>query len=313
MKKRKPGFILLFYLVVGYVLLQFFWWAYLLINLSHLAIEGQALQQDWSVSMQQQLSQTKTLMIIGEGSVFIVLLSIGLYQIRKSFLKELRLANQQQNFMMAVTHELRTPLSAIKLQIQTIQRRKELDPDQQEKLLHKAVTEIDRLSQLTDNILTASQANESELVLDVKKVHLYTLLHELTPVFHEKIPHILIDESCQVNIRADESAIRSVFSNLMENTIKYAKPEEVIRINCSVQGNKDHIKYADIGPGIPNEQQKLVFEQFYRGGNELTRNTKGTGLGLFICKQLLNRMQGQIKIDPTYKQGACFVISLPIN
>ena len=296
MKKRKPGFILLFYLVVGYVLLQFFWWAYLLINLSHLAIEGQALQQDWSVSMQQQLSQTKTLMIIGEGSVFIVLLSIGLYQIRKSFLKELRLANQQQNFMMAVTHELRTPLSAIKLQIQTIQRRKELDPDQQEKLLHKAVTEIDRLSQLTDNILTASQANESELVLDVKKVHLYTLLHELTPVFHEKIPHILIDESCQVNIRADESAIRSVFSNLMENTIKYAKPEEVIRINCSVQGNKAHIKYAGIGPGIPNEQQKLVFEQFYRGGNELTRNTKGTGLGLFICKQLLNRMQGQIKI-----------------
>jgi signal transduction histidine kinase len=311
--KKKPNFILLFYFLVGYVILQFFWWAYLLINLSVELIQAKAPFNDYTAEDVLILSRNKTWMILGEGSVFIILLAIGLYQIRKSIIKEVALAQQQQNFMMAVTHELKSPLAAIKLQLQTLLKRENLTPDQQKLLLNNAAADADRLTNLTENILTATNIEQAQLQLLAERINLAAFIDNLinTYQFNTNLGFsVNVNESHHV--KADRNALISVFTNMVDNSIKYANKDCLITIQSEVKNDCIHITYQDEGPGFNNIDTKLVFNQFYRGGNELTRSAKGTGLGLFIVKQLLLQMGGHITIKPNDTKGASFLIDLPL-
>ena len=311
--KKKPNFLLLFYFLVGYVILQFFWWAYLLINLSVELIQAKAPFNGYTTDDVLHLSKSKTWMIIGEGSVFIILLAIGLYQIRKSILKEVALAQQQQNFMMAVTHELKSPLAAIKLQLQTLLKRENLSTEQRKLLLTNATADADRLTNLTENILTATNIEQAQLHLVSESILLNIFFTELIKPYQFNTGlNFKIETSDSHIVQADRNAMHSVFINLIENSLKYANKNSEITICTELKNDFIHITYQDEGPGFKHVDTKLVFQQFYRGGNELTRNAKGTGLGLYIVKQLLKQMKGDIAIRTNYKAGASFCVQLPL-
>lgn len=311
--KKKPSFIALFYFLVGYVVLQFFWWAYLLINLSVELIKAKAPFNGYTAEDVLTLSRNKTWMIIGEGSVFIMLLAIGLYQIRKSILKEVALAQQQQNFMMAVTHELKSPLAAIKLQLQTLIKRDNLSPEQKNLLITNAAADADRLTNLTENILTATNIEQAQLTLATEPIALKDFVEELIKPyqFNTKL-QFNITIADHHKIIADRNAMHSIFINLIENSIKYADKNGQINISSEKKTDTLQIIFQDKGPGFSKEESKLVFQQFYRGGNELTRSAKGTGLGLFIVKQLIKQMKGDINIQSNYTKGASFCMLLPL-
>ncbi|MFT6844496.1 MAG: two-component system phosphate regulon sensor histidine kinase PhoR [Flavobacteriales bacterium] len=311
--KKKPSFIYLFYFLVGYILVQFFWWAYLLINLSVELITAKAPFNGYSDEDVLLLSKSKTWMILGEGSVFILLLAIGLYQIRKSIIREVALAQQQQNFMMAVTHELKSPLAAIKLQLQTVLKRENLSSEQRNELLQNATADTDRLVHLTENILTATNIEQTKINLHIESIQLNAFLKSIIqPYVVSSQANIELSIEDHITVMADRNALNSVITNLIDNSLKYANKNGRICISGEVKQVKTYLLIEDEGPGFKNSDAKQVFEQFYRGGNELTRIAKGTGLGLFIVKQLLQKMQGDIQIQTNNTKGASLLITLPL-
>lgn len=253
-------------------------------------------------------------MILGEGSVFIVLLAFGLYQIRKSIVREVALVQQQQNFMMAVTHELKSPLAAIKLQLQTMLKRENLSIEQRTMLLENAAADTNRLTHLTENILTATNIEQAQIHLMVEPIPIKSFLTDLIqPYLLNNQTTIKLHIDANDVVLADKIALNSVFVNLIDNSLKYANNPLEINISSEIKQQHIHLLFQDQGPGFKSSEVKQIFNPFFRGGNELTRRAKGTGLGLFIVKQLIKQMKGDIQIQTQYTQGASLLIQLPLN
>ena len=162
---------IIFYILSIYVIIQFIWWGYHLIELTQELVK------------KDELISKRVTMIMGEGTVFLVILFLGIWQIRRSIYKELKLSERQNNFLLSVTHELKTPLAANKLYIQTISKR-ELSKDQQNDLLRKAIDENRRLENMIDNILNASRLENNALSIEKEKFYLNTLVKEIIKRFN---------------------------------------------------------------------------------------------------------------------------------
>ncbi|MBC7863504.1 MAG: HAMP domain-containing histidine kinase, partial [Bacteroidia bacterium] len=241
-------------------------------------------------------------MIIGEGSVFIILLSVGIYRVKKSFQKETLLAKQQKNFMLSVTHELKTPLAAIKLNLQTIQLR-DLEKQKQQELIANCLRETDRLNQLIENVLLAARLENSELSFHKEKLNLTEFLEQhLRTTFNDARIEKKITSDIFVN--ADKIALSSLISNLIENALKYS--EKNIIVSLFLKDGSPCLQVEDQGAGIPEAEKENVFKKFYRLGNEETRRTKGTGLGLFIVKFIAEQHNISIKLTDNTPKGSVF-------
>jgi two-component system, OmpR family, phosphate regulon sensor histidine kinase PhoR len=150
MKKQTALF---FYLLAGYVFLQFTWWGYHLIQLTK------------EITVSEQIVNKRIGMIIGEGMVFLLILVFGLYKIQKSIRKEHELAQRQNNFLLSVTHELKTPLASIKLYLQTLIKRN-FEPEKREELLQKAILENERLEEIVEALLISARIENKQLTID---------------------------------------------------------------------------------------------------------------------------------------------------
>ncbi|HEX4887136.1 MAG TPA: HAMP domain-containing sensor histidine kinase [Luteibaculaceae bacterium] len=284
-KKRSPK--IPFILLTVYIFAQFVWWMNLII--------GYNPEKKW--------------MVAGEGSVFLLLMILGIYTIYKSVLHEIRLAKTQQNFLLAITHELKTPLAAVKLYLQTLTRR-QFEREKQEEILYKALNENDRLQVLIEKLLLAARLDVSEFPLHKERISLSPLLEQtaqrLRDAFGEgRAWHIDIEPNLEAWV--DSTTIESITENLIENAIKYSHPTGAIAVRGYQQGKKIHLSVSDSGPGIQKEDVARVFDKFYRSGDEHTRKNKGTGLGLYIVKQLVELNGGRIWIDQNSDQGCTFV------
>lgn len=289
---------LFFYLLSFYVLLQFAWWGFHLIQLTDI------------VHAENGLSSKRVFMIVGEGMVFLLILVVGIWRIRRSIRKELELSRHQNNFLLSVTHELKTPIASNKLYLQTILKR-DLDAEKRNNLIEKALLENDRLEKMMDNILNASRLENRKLLVHKEEVQ---LSHFVTSIVdrHKKIyPEVefqcSITPSIHTNI--DPFLYESIVNNLIENAIKYAASFGPINIELE-QKNTIVLRVSDFGPGVPVEAQKNIFKKFYRAGNEETRNQKGTGLGLFIAAEFTRIHKGQLKYSDNQPQGAIFELIL---
>ncbi len=313
--KKKPETLLLFYVLVIYILLQFVWWTYLLTNLtgesfSHKEAELRALIKDEMVLNAEianikKKQHSRITMIVGEGSVFLILLALGIYRVKKSFEKETLLAKQQKNFMLSVTHELKTPLAAIKLNLQTLQKRK-LDEEQKELMISNAVQETDRLNQLLENVLLAARMDNAELQFHKEEINFSELLgHLIDSTFTSSRIKKEIEPGIMVN--SDRLALPSLVSNLIENALKYSKG--VVTVALRKDQGSAVLEVTDEGPGIPQEEKENVFKKFYRRGNEETRRSKGTGLGLYIVKHITEKNNASIEILDNKPAGAIFRVT----
>ncbi|MBX7201435.1 MAG: HAMP domain-containing histidine kinase [Bacteroidia bacterium] len=315
---RLPKTMLFFYGLVFYVFLQFAWWSYLLYDLNNQVIllnEQLELSRGEETDYESTLRilNQKHLMVWGEGIVFLSLLVLGVIQTRKSFKRETQLALQQNNFILSVTHELKTPLSSLKLFLQTIKRR-DLSREQIIPLTEKALVESNRLDHLIENILLVNQMESPAFSLNIENVMLSDFLENLSGNF--KAGLLPEDVEFELNIRnnlcvvADKQALYSVLMNLLENAVKYASGGKWIGVQAKMEAGEIVIIVADRGAGIPDKEKQNVFKHFYRLGNEETRLAKGTGLGLYICRTLIQAMGGHISIKNNLPGGAVFEVRL---
>lgn len=283
----------IFYLITFYILLQFGWWTYVLIK----------------------LQPGKLAMWAGEGLVFFVLLSLGAFFLRRSMIKENEIARMQKNFLLSVTHELKSPLAAIKLSLQTILKHK-LEKDQLDKLLQNSLHDTNRLDDLVENMLIATKIENRSYSFPKTQFNLSELIDDICQRFsinREGLNIIDFKIEPQLSLYGDKFAISLVATNLIENAIKYSDIGSTIHISLNKVREKLILKVADEGIGIPENEKENIFKRFYRIGNEETRKSKGTGLGLFIVKQVLENHRAQIHIKPNKPKGSLFEVIFQLN
>lgn len=247
---------------------------------------------------------------VSEGLTFLALTLVGALFVYQAVRKQVRLQHQQENFMMAVTHELKTPMAITKLNLETLQKH-HLEEEKQQKLLRMTLQEINRLDTLANNILVSSQLDAGRYRSPREELNFSDLVAESVEGFKSRFPNR--NWSSQVeqeaDITGDALLLQILVNNLLENAVKYSPKEG--RIECSLQ-LKNHsivLQVLDEGPGIPDSEKNKVFEKFYRIGNEATRTTKGTGLGLYLCKKIVEEHHGTIKVTDNYPTGCNFTVS----
>jgi signal transduction histidine kinase len=257
--------------------------------------------------------RNRNMMFLGEGIVFVALLFWGFLTIFKGYREKDELNAMQSNFLMSVTHELKTPLASTKLMLQTMRRRK-LDEQQTEKLVDNSLEEINRLDSLIEKILLASRFENPHKHAQKRSINLSELCKDTV----ERLSHSArlegrlfgsIEEN--ISIQGDVALLISVLINLIENAGKYAPGSEAVRVILRQQHKMAILQVVDEGPGISDADKKNIFKKFYRIGSEETRTAKGTGLGLFIVKNIIEDMGGSIQVRDNQPKGAIFEITLP--
>jgi K+-sensing histidine kinase KdpD len=281
-----------------YVVVQFIWWGYHLIELTKEVAEE-------SVQITNRIT-----MIVGEGSVFLLFVLIGVWQIRRAIKKELQLSEKQNNFLLSVTHELKTPLAANKLYIQTITKR-EMTKEQTDEILTKAIEENIRLEGMIDNILNASRLENNALAMEKEIFSLSELVVKISKRFNALLGNDLvkIEDSGNITINADKFMIETILNNLIENSLKYAGIQDPISLY--IRKGEKHLQFGvvDSGPGVPDEFKTEIFNKFFRVGNEETRTQKGSGLGLFIVDQFVKLHKGTVTCIDNNSTGINFQIN----
>ena len=298
MKKQTSIF---FYALSAYVIVQFIWWGYHLIELTQ------------ALDINEKIVEKRIAMVIGEGFVFIVLLLIGLWKIRASVRKEFELSQRQNNFLLSVTHELKTPIAANKLYLQTIQKRNP-DDAQREELLAKALKENERLEKLIDNILHAARVENRAMQPIKEEIELSHFLQNRINQFRKRYPEAQIDlvELDKIMISFDIFMIETVLSNLIDNAVKYSPQSPQITVTAVRENNEIVFSVADKGIGISLEEQKRIFSKFYRVGDEEIRTQKGSGLGLYISQEFVKLHKGIIGFKSNKEKGSIFYFKLPL-
>jgi len=314
MSKTPRRTYILFGALTIYILLQFIWWAVLLMRKEHELAQLAMQVQILGGTTDHPMDTSRALrMIVGEGLVFLAFLLVVLFLTFRAIRRDLGLARTQRNFLMAVTHELRTPIAAIKLQLQTLARQG-LDLDQRESLRMHALQEADRLNMLADKVLLATSAEEGVLALDLRELDVMELMRTVADRASVQIAPkhtITINGPEHFTALSDAQALRSIADNLIENAAKYAPEGTSIAIEI-VKGREGwRLVVTDEGPGIPPVDQERIFEKFFRGGNEETRKAKGTGLGLYIVQRLTQRLGGAVHVREAAPHGTIFAASFP--
>ena len=319
---------IIFFVLVGYIVAQFLWWEVLLVKQSNELISvkqnlAALSSSDNAVIMSEikALEHKKALrvyMTVGEGTVFLFILLFGINQVRKSIKKENELATQQNNFILSVSHELKTPIASTKLQLQTLLKH-ELDREKQIQLLNNALKETDRLHKLVDNVLLVTQVENKNTSADLKSINLSELIEDTVSRYFEMYIEnkwLKLNVAPNLFIQGDKELLPSLIINLIENAIKYSYENLEVILNLkvdisagSITNSRVLLEVIDSGCGISESEKQKIFEKFYRSGNEETRKTKGTGIGLFIVKQICNMHQASITISDNKPCGSHFKIS----
>jgi signal transduction histidine kinase len=282
--------LIIFYFLLLYSLIQLVSWGMLVIS----------------------LEPSKMAMVMGEGSVFLFLLGIGGYFLHQSIKKEDRLHEQQTNFLLSVTHELKSPLAAIKLSLQTIVKR-DLDKARQTSLLNNSLKDIERLDDLVENMLLATKIENRSYSFPKEEFDFSELVLKISDRL--QIHTCDCDQNIDTNIlpgiklSGDPFALASVVTNLLENAVKYSGPCAKVSVELKKLNNHPFLVVADNGPGIPDEEKMLIFDKFYRVGEEKVRKAKGTGLGLFIVKEVLQNHDADISVKDNVPQGTIFEVT----
>lgn len=318
----------IFHIVFGYIIIFALWWGYLLFNKNesvfHEKVELREIMYsksnpgiDFKNTAEYKLIHSKyqrqCLMILLEGSVFIALMIAGLLRVRKVFKREIELAQQQKNFLLSITHELKSPLSTIKLSLQTLVKRK-LDEEQQNRMIGGSLDDLQRLEGLVDNILFAAKMEQEQHGFSKDVINLAEIVNKVCERIstNKKGIEVQVTAPEQLLAPGDILGFTSVVMNLIENAIKYSPEKSMVQVSLQSTDGNVILKVSDNGIGIPGAEKQNVFSKFYRVGNENTRTTKGTGLGLYIVKKYVEIFGGAISIDDNQPCGTTFTIKLPV-
>jgi len=313
-KKIQRVFIV-YWIMLAYIIAALVWW--------YIALSRQANQvamlkiREVSSAQSSQINtinaerKRKIAQYLGEGATFLLLIVTGAVFVYRAVRRQLQLSQQQQHFMIAITHELKTPIAVAKLNLETMQLRK-LDEQQQQKLLQNTLQETNRLNDLCNNMLLSSQIEAGGYRMIKEEIDLSKLVRNCINDYLIRYPgkHMKIDINDGHTITGDGLLLQIVVNNLLENAIKYSPKESKVQVKLYEKGKILRLEVTDEGPGISDNDKKKVFEKFYRLGNEATRRAKGTGLGLYLTRRIIREHHGQIFITDNAGTGSTFVIEI---
>jgi two-component system phosphate regulon sensor histidine kinase PhoR len=308
--------------VIGYMILAFGWWSFHLWQQNDRLLEREKMiialrypqvgietTQEYNIALKAWGSGRR--MVIAEGLFFIACLIWGLRVIRRSAAREVSLARQRRNFMLSITHELKSPIASLRLVLETLIKRN-LSPEQRNPLLANGLKDADRLQNLVESLLLAARLEDNWRPMH-EPVHFDLIARETAEGLQVRFP----DADIRLNIpaglppvHADKMGLTAIIQNLLENALKYSPENAPVELTAEQVGNKFRFRVADQGQGIPDTEKKAVFDKFYRMGNEETRDTTGTGLGLYIVNQVLKAHDGSIQITDNLPHGTVFTIEI---
>jgi PAS domain S-box-containing protein len=230
--------------------------------------------------------------------------------------EERGLEQMRSDFVATVSHELRTPLAAIYGAAVTLRRSDlELPAEMRERLLDVVSEESDRLAQIVNDVLLASHLDSGQLQLQIETVDAAKLTQSVVDAARTHLPESVTLEyrppKAKAAVTADEQQLRQVLVNLIENAVKYSPDGGPVKVEVARGDRVVRWTVADQGLGVPTSERHRIFEKFYRIDPNMTRGIGGTGLGLYICRELVRRLDGRIWVEPNGAKGSRFHVELP--
>lgn len=319
-KKQLSRATIVFWVLLVYIIAALAWWLISLeqqnktihaLRRAHVA----ATVKDPSAASEQvrliNISERRdSVKYIAEGITFFLLIFVGAVYIYRLVRRQFQLQQQQQNFVMAVTHELKTPISVARLNLETLMKY-ELEKEKQKKMLDMTLQETLRLDELINNILISTQLDVEAYKASKEELNLSDLVRDVLHQFEHRYHHrkVVSDIAEEVDLKGDPLLLKLLVSNLLENANKYSERNASITCRLYEQDGQGVLQVLDEGLGIPAEEKEKVFDKFYRVGNEQTRTAKGTGLGLYICKKIAKSHDGNIAITDNKPRGTIFTVT----
>jgi signal transduction histidine kinase len=250
---------------------------------------------------------------LAEGITFFILILIGASFVFRAVRRQFSMQYQQQNFMMAITHELKTPIAVAKLNLETLLKH-QLDADKQKKIIQMTLNETARLNSLTNNILVSSQLEGEGYNFTKDDLDFTSLVNDCIQEAKNRYPDRVFKEQIEqeIEITGDPLLLQLMISNLIENAVKYSLREKPIICRLNLNNDTVVLQILDEGIGIPDSEKKKIFEKFYRIGNESTRRTQGTGLGLYLCRKIAKDHNADISVTNNVPAGSNFAITFHI-
>lgn len=254
-----------------------------------------------------------------EGPFFVLVVLSGLFIIHRNLQAERELKALQQNFLNAISHEFKTPLSSLKLLLETALYRAldpTFDPEKTRKYLTRMQGELARLETTSEQVLAAARLERPDIAKSLAPMDfaetVTTIVNRLKPGLEARGAKVTLEPSpYRLTVPLDEAALSLVISNLLDNAVKYS-PGAVKPITVRIRAEKHHavLEVDDAGIGITESECSRIFDKFYRVGNEMTRQSKGIGLGLYLVQTTVEAMNGWVRCMPLSK-GSRFSIMLP--
>ncbi|MFL5657765.1 MAG: sensor histidine kinase [Ktedonobacteraceae bacterium] len=222
---------------------------------------------------------------------------------------------QRSRFISVISHELQTPIAIIKGYASTLARSDAvLDPEALRSRLTAVEEEADRLNKLVGNLLYASRIQAGGLQMEIVPLDLPPLIEGVVRRLQAKSPDVSVTLDLPANlptVMADRDRIEEVLQNLLDNAVKYSPRQRSLTVACSVTGDEVIVNVSDSGMGISLRDQEHIFNRFHRASNGMTQSTAGAGLGLYICRAIVEAHGGHIWVESTLHEGSTFSFSLP--
>lgn len=250
--------------------------------------------------------------------LIVIGLALGLFFTLQVINKELALSKMKSDFISTVSHEFKSPLTSIR-QMSEMLFNERIKMETRKKEYYEIMLEqSERLSHLIDNILDFSKIEEGQKVFRFEKTNLAEMVNRVTSVFQKSVANEGYSVTSHIpqklpELLVDKEAIQQVLYNLLDNAYKYSGESRIIEVIAESTGNSVKLSVKDFGIGIPHEDQNKIFDRFFRGGNELTRSVKGSGIGLTIVKKIIEAHHGTVSLDSTPGKGSTFQVTLPLD
>lgn len=253
-------------------------------------------------------------MIVSEGAFFAILLFVMIALLWKTLRREVELERQHRNFLSAITHELKSPLASIRLSLETVLRGR-AQGEASVRFMENALQDAERLQSLVQKVLEVTRFGADARTLELQPSCLSDVVERAAARFSRlaTVAGVRLEATLEPDVWAeiDAEAFAIVLSNLLENAVKYGGAIPKVDIALRRRDGRAIIDVSDNGGGIADEELSFIFNRFYRGGDEMTRTTHGTGLGLFLVRQIVNAHGGSVGVAATGPEGTTFRVELP--
>ena len=246
-----------------------------------------------------------------------LVLAGGIALTYRNVTKEMALARLKSDFVSNVSHELRTPLSLIRLYAETLEMGRLTSPEKYQEYYRIIRKESERLTSLINNILDFSRIEAGRKEYDFRETDMRELVHATLDSYRYQIEQNGFQFAEKIDevppLRVDREAMARSLLNLVNNALKYSQDRKFIGVNLYRDNGSVKLEVVDQGIGIPHQEQQKIFEKFYRVGDPLVHNTKGSGLGLSLVRHIVQAHGGDVSVDSAPGQGSKFTIALPVK